>query len=444
MTTVKQAVERKFARRPISNQTSKNYNTHGVGQGRQVSHKVFIGNVEVQGFQRFDKDESPYSAGSSMTVTLRMEDELDIHALSQKIIPLTLRVTTTVLVDGVLAFKADTDEFEGIIDTIEEDYDTASVTVSARSYAQVLLNEKVNEVFSSAATSPKTTSQVVKELVAKYGKGLKCVVHDFKTPVGKFFKDRAVKVTNNVPAWDLIVSFANEDHADVFVKGDTLYYVRKSTDVAPDITELKGAPASYEYVWGINILSLKVRHAPMFSHDIQVTVTSYQPKTGKSFVGKKNMTAAKLDALAAKLEKNPDDIAAMQDKSLGKYANKRRAGRIESKASAARIGNKENYSFFVPGLTQEDCDRLAAKIMADISRKEFIVNMTVLAQPDFTPRQYIKLSGTRSKNTDQVYAIKNMRTSSEVPQSGGTSDGYKTQFTLVNHSVQTVGTNLGN
>jgi hypothetical protein len=435
-------VERNFPRRPNPMQGPNTWNDRGIGHSRLIHHTVQIGKVKVPGFKKFSKQESSYSAGSSITVTLHMDKPFDIFAIVQDTKPcVTLDVTTDMTIAGVPIFK-NASEFSGVIDTITESYSQNTVTISARSYAQILLNEKVNKTFSSPAGAAKTTTTVVKELVKEFGKGLKVIADDFKTPVGKFFKDRAVKISANVPVWDLLMAFANEDGADLFVKGDTLYYVRKATEKSVDLTELKGIPASLEYVWGKNILDLEIRHSPMFSHDITVTVTSYQPKTGKSYAGTSNMSSAKIAALAEKLEADPGSVAGLVAGSDAKL-KRRRTGKITDKVQAASIGNKENYAFFVPGLSQEDCDRLAARIMKDISSKEFVVTLTVLGQPDFTPRQYIKLGGTRSPRTNQVYAIKNFTTESEVPNEGGTSGGYKTTFTLVNHAVQTTGTNLG-
>lgn len=430
-----------FPRRPTPNPDSSGLNMHGVGVAREVSFKALLGGVEIPGLKSFTKDEAPYSAGSSLSMVFHMDDSFDVHLISQEVLPLTARLETTVKINGADAFP-DKEEFEGVVDNIEEDYNAATITISARSYAQILLNEKINEVFTSKASQAKTTSQVVKDMVAKYGKGLKAVVDDFKTPVGRFFKDKAVKVTTNLPVWDLLTNFANEDHADLYVKGQTLYYVKKPVDKAVDITQLNGHPANFSYAWMKNILKLSIRHAPMFSHDVTVTVNSYNARTGKTFTGKSNMSALKIAAVATALETDKVTATSLSAKSDAKFS-KRKPGKVTGTAAAARIGNKENYAFNVPNLSQEDCDRVAARIMADISKKEFIVNMTVLGQPNFNPRQYIKLSGTRSKRTDQVYAIKNIHTSFGMPDSGGQAQGYLTQFTLVNHAVQTTGTNLG-
>ena len=418
----------------------------GVGAVRNVGHKLLIGGLPVPGLLRWSKNEMTYSAGSSAELTLRGElvENQEWLSVSQNVLPLPVVLTTDLVVNGKAMFT-DAEEFSGVVDTLDYDPKTNLYTVNVSSYARVLVNTKISETIAGASGSAKTTGQTIIDLTKKYGKGLKVYVDPelMKTPVGRVYKEQQVKALRNIPVWDLFQSFAQYDKADLFVKGDTLFYVRKPTDTSQNITQLKGVKANYAYTYGRNIIGINITHAPLFSHDVTVTVRSHQSRTDQSYESTKNMSDLEITKLAQKLEGvSRDELDKLNAASKAKMAKKRKnsskAGKqVEGKAAVARIGNKENYVFVVPNATQEDCERIAQKIMEDIARHEFAVTLTVLGQPDFNPLQYIGLLNLPVSVANQVYAIKSLSTQSDP------SSGYLTTFTLVNHEVQTVGVSLG-
>ena len=417
----------------------------GVGSVRVIRHKVTLGGVEIDTVKRWSKEELAYSAGSNAAVTFKIE-ETDWLAVAQKVVPLPLVIRTTLMVDGQFVFT-DAEEFSGIVDSLDLKPMEGVYEVHASSYARILVNEKISETIAGTANANKTTGQVIKEMTAKYGKGLKCHVDPYlmtATKVGKVYKAQMVKTIKNMPIWDLFQSFAQHDHADLFVKGDTLYYVRKPVDANPDITELGNVKPSYVFRYGHNIEHVTVKHSPLFSHDVTVTVRSYQPRTQQTYESTKNMSQMQINKIAKQLEitASREELDALNAKSLARM--KSRGGRemVGAKAAPARIGSKENFTFVVPNATQEDCERIAEKIMEDIARKEFILDVKVLGQPDYNPRQYIQIEALPAKSANQVYAIKSIRTSSGVNDSGQ-AEGYATELMIVNHAVQTPGASFG-
>lgn len=455
-------VASKLPRNPVATPPSgppKPINIRMIGRKRDIYHKLTIGGLQVAHLMGWSKSEQAYSAGSTATATIPLTKEFDLFSLYQAHLkehdkPLTFEVTTTMLLDSTETLFKDAPDFSGVITSVKLSKTAGTYTITASSYAQVLQNEKVNEVISGTASKRKTTTEVVKDFATRYGQGLKIVdangkstVFESKMTLGTIYKEQAVQQAVNISVWDLFMSFAAKDGADVFVKGDVLYYVKKAADASPDITELVAVEPSYTYDCDTSIKSLDIDHSPLFSHDISVTVKSYQPLTQETVTSTAAMSEAKVKALAVQLETDPDSLKPSYEKSQTKMAavRKPKAGKTVSSGqlSVGRVGNKENYTFVLPNASQEDCDRIAAQIAEDISRKEFLVTLTVLGQPDFNPRQYIKLVNTGSAASDQVYAIKSLDTRSEYPQAGGESEGYVTTFTLVNHAVQSVGTGLG-
>lgn len=434
-------------------------NTRMMGKKRDITHKLSIGGLHVTTLKGWSKNEMAYSAGSTATATIPIDPDFDLFALYQAHLkehdkPLTFDVTTTMYLNSTeVAFK-DAADFSGVITSLRMSRKSGVYTITAASYAQILQNEKVTISLFAETIETATTSDLVGSLVRQYGKGLKTVdgkgkttVYASKLKVKDVFGAQGVQQAVNMSVWDLLMSFASKDGVDMFVKGDVLYYAKKPTDPKNDITELNGVEPSYTYTWDENILDLEIEHSPLFAHDISVTVKSYQTSTQQTYTSTATMSEAKVRAIAAQLERDPASLKIDMDKSIAKMDAQRkpRKGKVvtSAKLTAARVGNKENYTFTLQNATQEDCDRVAAQIAEDISRKEFVVTLTVLGQPDFNPRQYIRLRNTGSKATDQVYAIKSINTRSELSQTGGETEGYLTTFVLVNHAVQSVGASLG-
>jgi hypothetical protein len=362
-------------------------------------------------------------------------------------------ILTSMSLDGVVEFT-DAAEFSGVLTSVRMKRSAGVYVLTASSYALILQNEKVNEVLATGANSKKTTSQVVREFTKRFGQGLKTVnkdgkntVHDFKTTIGQVYKQQAVQQATNMPVWDLFMSFAAKDNADVYVEGDVLYYQPKPVDLSPDVTELRGTEPTYTYRWGYNILDLDIEHSPLFSHEVSVTVKSLQPLTHETYTSTATMSDAKVKALAQQLEQNPEKLAPTFERSQRTMSAHRKPGQARTVTSgdlsAPRMHSKENYTYVIQGASQEDCDRIASQIAKDISRKEFICTLTVLAQPNFNHRQYIRLQDTGSAAADQVYAIKAFEVSWTMPESGDSTEGYKAVFTLVNHAVQSTGASLG-
>lgn len=411
-----------------------------IGAVRNIDCELKVGGVEIPRVQMWRKNEVAYSAGSTLEVTCPASLDYDLMVASQQTKPLPVVLDTIMSINGQAGKGAE--EFNGIVDVIRLNLKTRMYTLHCVSYARVLINEKISETVAGQANSGKTTSQTIEEMTKKYGKGLKTKIHPFKTKVGQVYKDKLVKTIKNMTVWDLFESFANQDNADLYVKGDTLYYVPKPTDVAPDITELKGVKPDITFNYA-QLLDGDVTHSALYAHDITVTVRSYQPRTNQTYEGKANLSAAQVAAVAKKLEQNPNTYAQMNAVSLAKMRRKKGREQVGGSYKAARIGKKEQYVFNVPNMTQEDCERIALKIAEDISQKEFAVNITVPAMPQYNTRQYVALKEMPSASLNQVYAIKSIETSMGVPDQDGNAQGYIANFAIVNHTVQSAGVTLG-
>lgn len=433
-------------------------NRRMVGVTRQLDFSLRLGDYAMANLISWSKSDMAYCAGSNASATIPISKDFDLFKVYQDYIkkhdkPMSFSVLTSMALDGVPEF-VDASEFSGVLTGVRMRKKAGVYELTAASYAQVLQAEKVNEILATGANSRKTTSSVIVEYTRRFGQGLKttdknghATVHVFTTTVGQIYKEQAVKQATNIPVWDLFASFAAKDGADLYVEGDVLYYQPKVVDRTPDITTLSGTPETMEYDWEDNILDLTIEHSPVFSHEISVTVKSVQLLTQQTYTATATMSEGKVKAIARQLEQVPGSLNPTFQRSERKMDKLRKPGQSRTVSSgdlsAPRIGNKENYTFVIQNASQEDCDRVAAQMAEDISRKEFIASLTVLAQPDLNTRMYPRLKNTGSEAADQVYAIKSIETSWSMPESGSDTEGYVAVLTLVNHAVQSTGASLG-
>lgn len=420
----------------------------GINSVRNISHELFIGGLSVDGFISWTTDELADSAGTSSSIVVKTGfKDWVTEARNNSLLP--------VVIDTIMTIGAATlvgEEFSGVIDSVDHQPLSGVYNIHLSSYARLLVQKKVDESIAAVAGKAKLTGQVVEDFTKRHGQGLKTSIDPYfmtsGAKVGTIFKNQQVLTLTGVSVWDLFQSFAQQDHADCYVKGDTLYYVRRATDASPSVTELGPVKPSYVFTYGYNILDVSVQHSPLFSNEITVTVRSYVAQTQQTNTVTKSVGDVVLTQLASTLETTAtrDQLDAMNARSAASMTRKPvvhkkkqepRGRRTEGKAQVARIGTKENYTFVAPGLSQEDCDRLASKIAADIAKRTFIVELKVLAQPDFNCRQYIALRSMPEDIANQSYAIKS------INKSGGGEGGYVASFTILNHVPQSTGASLG-
>jgi hypothetical protein len=460
------AIEKVFERKPIKNFPSAKDQTFGVSKARYVTHKVFFGGREFKNFISWTKEESSYGAGSTATVVLSMirrnlsglpsvaevnDSKHDLMALTQTVKNsiLSVSITTTIVIDGQTVCK-DHLEFSGIVANLEADYDKSTLSVECRSYAQILHNSKINEVITGTVGLKKTTSQVVKEYTAKFGEGLKTVdangkstVDDFNTTIGSLFANSQTRPTLNVSVWDLFQNFAQRDGADLYVEGNVLYYKKPRPTLSTQLADIQKDTPTFTYTWLKDILSMKITHAALFSHEFEVQVIGYNSKTGESVTATKSVGDAKLTTMKNEAITNPEAFKDKYDTARVKFKKQRVKANRSGRITDAPVSKREKYVFRVDGLTQDDCNALAEKIAVEIARREFVATVKVLARPDMTTRSLIRLVNTYSKATDQVYAIKTLNVSFTMPEGSSDTEGYVATLTLVNHDLATFGTNLG-
>lgn len=418
----------------------------GSGLVRQVSHAVNIGGVDLSsaaGIVSFNKTDMSYSAGSTCDVVVSANYDLKLMSNSQTTIPMPIVVTTTLVINGVTYPKME--EFSGIVDTLDLDPKTSTYHITGSSHGRLLVNAKITETVAGSLNSNQGVSDAVKYLIAKYGKGLTAHVDTFNVPLGSLYKSSMVNNILNVSVWDFLTWLANRVNADLFVKGSVLYFIHQSVDPNADVTDLKnsGIVPNFVFTLGTDIVDIDIRHAPLFAHDVTVTVKSYQPRTNQSYISTKNMSDLQIDHLAKRVETQGgrNSLSAANAASLSKMHRKKQYD-VTQANTKSRIGTNENYTFVVPNATQDDCDRLALKLMGDISQAEFLITLTVLGRPDFNSRQHVRLANMPETPINQVYAVKSVETSSGAGRRGQ-ARAYLTRLTLVNHAVQTAGTSLG-
>ena len=180
------------------------------------------------------------------------------------------------------------------------------------------------------------------------------------TPVGRYYQSEHDRTTLNqfsrtTTEWDLLVFLARHEGFDVFVQGQALYF-QPATQGADLAVSLRPE----------DVIDLKLERSLTLARDIEVVVKSWNSRQNSASIQRA-----------------------------------RAAGRGGSGRSK---GTPQRYVLVQPNLTPEDALKLAQRKLAELSRHERIIRITMPGELALTPRSMITLEGTGTE-FDQAYYI---------------------------------------
>jgi phage protein D len=252
--------------------------------------------------------------------------------------------------DGGASF---TSLVQGAVDSIMIDPTLGMVHLEGRDLTASLIETRTQETFSN-----RTASEIASLLAGRHN--LAQQVFATTTPVGRYYQDEHDRITLNqfshsTTEWDLLIFLARQEGFDVFVQGQTLYFqpATEPTEIAalfqPD-----------------DLIDLKLERSLTLARDIEVVVKSWNSRQNSAFVQRA-----------------------------------RANGRCVSGKSASQ---PQQYVLVRPNLTPDDALKLAQRTLAELTRHERTIGMTVPGELMLTPRSIIMLEGTCS-DFDQAYYI---------------------------------------
>lgn len=251
--------------------------------------------------------------------------------------------------DGGASF---TSLVQGAVDRVSIDPTVGLVHLDGRDLTAALIETRTQETFAN-----RTASEIATLLAGRHN--LSAIVTPTSTPVGRYYQSEHDRITldqfsHATTEWNLLVFLARQEGFDTFVQGQTLYFqpMAQIADVAVSLQPR-------------DVLDLRLERSLTLARDIQVVVKSWNSRQNSAFVQQATAT-----------------------------------GRGTAKSS----GTRQSYVFVRPNLTPDDALKFAQNKLAELTRHERVINITMPGELTLTPRSVIAIVGTGTE-FDQAYYI---------------------------------------
>ena len=344
--------------------------------------------------------------------------------------------------------------FTGIIDDFEYDALADTCTMTCRSYGSILTDQKV-----TTASQNQTTTDFIAKMAAQFNLS----VFIFLRPATKtapaqipntlqtvYGRDFLVGL-KNMRIWDIFVDCAEVDDVDVWVDGNTIYYV------APEFVIKSGLGHQASLTYGTDIKSLTGKHSPTFNKNIAVEVRTYSPRTRLAVSvhidtdadgNPVKSSSSKVITTQAIFGQNASVSNSIGVDSSGKVT----AGASYSSSSGGafstgftgsyRESTKERYILRIGNLSQADADARALAYWRQLSRNEYsiafrkAVTKANLADIGVTTRFVLsKCPWQQFNNTPKrpYFFPRRITETFSVSQGDGVSAGWEFETEAVSH-----------
>jgi phage protein D len=248
----------------------------------------------------------------------------------------------------------------GQIDDVEPELIGGKLTLTGRDLSALFIDTKTTNKWPT-----KTASEIV-TLLAQAA-GLTPNVTATTGSVGELINSQWASLTRDIPQWDLMVFLAQQEGFDLYVTGSTLYFGPAEDDPSPYPVTV-GTDA-FGRIWS-NAKQIRPKRSLTLAKDISVTVMSHGVQSGRAI-----------------------------------HAVATRAGTKGGGTSHAKsAGNVQNYVIRRPNLTMEQAQQLANQTLAELTKWEKTLEVSMEGDPTITVQRMLHLTGTGSV-FDQDYYI---------------------------------------
>lgn len=252
---------------------------------------------------------------------------------------------------------------QGILEDIDNDYDEDLITIHGRGLLANLVDAKI----SIKAKMNSTVTQVITELIQKYG--LKAQVAQSSVTVGSIIKTDFVAITRNVRALDFIHMLCRQVGWTTRTVGGTVV-VGPPPDVTRPLLHRSVVFSSDPKVGYFK--SLKINHNALHNRQIKVKVVSYVQSTKQKSVASKQGPLSAL--LGLPIPGSTTTTAGFK------------GGLQSGTTSVGERTNVEEYVIPVSNKTQQECDDLAVALAEAIANHEFVATVKIiLTLAEFQP-----------------------------------------------------------
>ena len=267
----------------------------------------------------------------------------------------------------------------GLADRIDIDAVHGTVEIEGRDFCAGLIEARIQQTFSN-----QTSSEIALGLAQ--GQGLLAEVTQTTTPVGRYYQSEHDQVALDqfcraTTQWDLLVFLAQHEGFDVWVAGSTLHF------------QPTAAPPVSRTILPSECISLRMQRALTLANDIEVVVKSWNSHQQSAFVQVARQTGPR----------------------------------------ARGSARTQRYVYVRPNLLADQALQLAQRILADLSRHERVVQMTLPGELVLTPRSVVAIAGTGT-DFDQVYQV------AEIERELSVERGFVQQLKVKNTTVTSAST----
>ncbi len=251
--------------------------------------------------------------------------------------------------DGGVSFAS---LVQGAVDCVDIDPTLGLVHLDGRDLSASLIEARTQETFAN-----RTSSEIASLLAERHH--LAPRVSRTTTPVGRYYQSEHDRITLNqfsraTTEWDLLVFLARQEAFDVFVQGAALYFqpAAQGTDL---VMSLRAE----------DLIDLRLERSLTLARDIEVVVKSWNSRQNSAFVQR---------------------------------------ARAACRGRTGRSSAPQRYVFVQPNLTPDDALKLAQRKLAELTRHERTIRITMPGELELSPRSMIALEGTGTE-FDQAYYV---------------------------------------
>lgn len=262
----------------------------------------------------------------------------------------------------------------GLADRIDIDPIQGIVEIEGRDFCAGLIETRIQQTFSN-----QTSSEIAQGFAQ--GQGLLADVAQTTTPVGRYYQSEHDQValdqfSKATTQWDLLVFLAQHEGFDVWVSGFTLHFQPAAAAVVAQTV----SPSE--------CTGFRMQRALTLASDIEVVVKSWNSRQQSAFM---------------------------------------QVARQSGHRSGAG-GRTQRYVYVRPNLLPDQALQLAQRILADLSRHERVVRLTMPGALVLSPRSMVAIAGTGT-DFDQVYQV------AEIERELSVERGFVQQVTVKNSTV---------
>lgn len=370
--------------------TATKFQTSGRNGVRHARGIAIVDGQRVR-FTRFSVEQNGFSAADSFSLELPffLQDTLTEAGVvsASPSFASTLLSKDTISVQLFVGYvSSDTPDsistsevtqvMDGEMDTCEWTFDGTmgeSLTLHGRNKTGAMIDTKVTETY------PNRTASDIARLFAQEH-GLTAVVTQTTEFAGSYYNQRAASIGKETSQWDLLLFLAKRENYIVRVRGRELRFGPYDT-VVPDTTPI-------QYAWGYDVESLTIERSPHAARDVVVHVLSY----------------------------DRDHKRRIKETATSTTQAAERIGQNRGRA-------KYELTFQVPGLTRQQAQNRAKRILADYSRKQLLGRMSAAGNVDLSVDRQVRVDGV-GKGLSASYYL------SRVVHSFDESGGYTSEMSF--------------